>query len=131
MISPSRRIFLNIVATYGRSLYARVCGLFISRWVVAALGKWGICRWGLSPQSLKGKWYDTQCFVWWIMYRQQVDRNGKVRCSVAYHTGVERFAFLSASMGAASMGLTPWKSHRCCEAMSREAYPPTYGRNRR
>ena len=30
---------LNIVATYGRSLYALVCGLFISRWVLAALGK--------------------------------------------------------------------------------------------
>lgn len=34
-----KRIFLNIVATYGRSLYALVCGLFISRWVLAALGK--------------------------------------------------------------------------------------------
>lgn len=39
MMSPNRRIFLNIVATYGRSLYALVCGLFISRWVLAALGK--------------------------------------------------------------------------------------------
>ena len=35
-ISPNRRIVLNIVATYGRSLYALVCGLFISRWVLAA-----------------------------------------------------------------------------------------------
>ena len=33
------RIFLNIVATYGRSLYALVCGLGISWWVLAALGK--------------------------------------------------------------------------------------------
>ena len=38
-MSPNRRIFLNIAATYGRSLYALVCGLFISRWVLAALGK--------------------------------------------------------------------------------------------
>ena len=38
-MSPNRRILLNIVATYGRSLYALVCGLFISRWVLAALGK--------------------------------------------------------------------------------------------
>ena len=38
-MSPNRRIFLNIVATYGRSLYALVCGLFISRWAAAALGK--------------------------------------------------------------------------------------------
>ena len=37
-MSPNRQIFLNIVATYGRSLYALVCGLFISRWVLAALG---------------------------------------------------------------------------------------------
>lgn len=38
-MTPNRRIFLNIVATYGRSLYALICGLFISRWVLAALGK--------------------------------------------------------------------------------------------
>ena len=38
-MTPNRRIFLNIIATYGRSLYALVCGLFISRWVLAALGK--------------------------------------------------------------------------------------------
>lgn len=38
-MSPNRRILLNIVATYGRSLYALVCGLFISRWVLKALGK--------------------------------------------------------------------------------------------
>ena len=44
-MSPNHRIFLNIVATYGRSLYALVCGLFISRWVLAALGKseFGVC----------------------------------------------------------------------------------------
>ena len=38
-MTQNRRIVLNIVATYGRSLYALVCGLFISRWVLAALGK--------------------------------------------------------------------------------------------
>ena len=38
-MTQNRRILLNIVATYGRSLYALVCGLFISRWVLAALGK--------------------------------------------------------------------------------------------
>lgn len=44
-MTPNRRIFLNIIATYGRSLYALVCGLFISRWVLAALGKtdFGLC----------------------------------------------------------------------------------------
>ncbi len=38
-MSPKRRIFLNIVATYGRRLYALVCGLFTARWVMAAVGK--------------------------------------------------------------------------------------------
>ena len=38
-MSPNRRILLNIVATYGRSLYSLVCGLFTARWVLAALGK--------------------------------------------------------------------------------------------
>lgn len=44
-MTQNRRILLNIVATYGRSLYALVCGLFISRWVLAALGKtdFGLC----------------------------------------------------------------------------------------
>ena len=38
-MSPNRRILLNIIATYGRSLYALVYGLFISRLVLAAVGK--------------------------------------------------------------------------------------------
>ena len=38
-MSPNRRIFLNIVATYGRSLYALVLGLFTGRWVLMALGQ--------------------------------------------------------------------------------------------
>ena len=38
-MSPNTRIFLNIVATYGRSMFVRVCGLFTSRWVLAVLGK--------------------------------------------------------------------------------------------
>ena len=39
-------------------------------------------------------WYNTQWLVWWIMHRQQTDRNGKVRCSAAYPTGAERFALV-------------------------------------
>ena len=38
-MSPNRRIFLNIIATYGRSLYALVLGLFTARWALQALGK--------------------------------------------------------------------------------------------
>lgn len=38
-MTPNRRIFLNIVATYGRSLYALVIGLFTARWVLMTLGK--------------------------------------------------------------------------------------------
>ena len=30
-MSPNRRIFLNIVAVYGRSVYAFVCGLFMGK----------------------------------------------------------------------------------------------------
>lgn len=37
-MSPNRRIFLNIIATYGRSLYALLIGVFTSRWVLKALG---------------------------------------------------------------------------------------------
>ena len=43
-MSPNRRIFLNIVATYGRSLYALVCGLVISLWLLAAeKSEFGVC----------------------------------------------------------------------------------------
>ena len=38
-MSPNKRIFYNVVATYGRSLYALVAGLFTSRWVLASLGE--------------------------------------------------------------------------------------------
>ena len=38
-MSPNKRIFLNIVATYGRSVFAIVCGLFTSRWVLMSLGQ--------------------------------------------------------------------------------------------
>ncbi len=38
-MSPNRRIVLNVIATYGRSLYALLIGLFVARWVLQALGK--------------------------------------------------------------------------------------------
>lgn len=38
-MSPNKRIFVNIVATYGRSLYALVIGLFCGRWALMALGE--------------------------------------------------------------------------------------------
>ena len=34
-----RRIALNIVATYGRTVFAFLCGLFTARWALLALGK--------------------------------------------------------------------------------------------
>lgn len=37
-MSPNRRIFLNIVATYGRSVYSLIIGLFTARWVLMTLG---------------------------------------------------------------------------------------------
>lgn len=38
-MSPNRRIFLNIVVTYGRSLYTIAIGLFCGRWTLMALGQ--------------------------------------------------------------------------------------------
>ena len=38
-MTANQRIFLNIVATYGRSLFTLVCGLFSARWVLMALGQ--------------------------------------------------------------------------------------------
>ena len=38
-MSPNRRIIFNIVATYGRSLYAVIIGLFCGRWSLMALGE--------------------------------------------------------------------------------------------
>lgn len=37
-MTENRRIFLNIVATYGRSLYSLVCGILTGRWILMALG---------------------------------------------------------------------------------------------
>ena len=38
-MSPNRRILLNIVATYGRSLFALVIGHFCGSWTLQALGE--------------------------------------------------------------------------------------------
>ena len=59
-MTQNRRILLNIAATYGRSLYALVCGLFISRWVLAALGKtdfgvYGVVGGMIAIELLAGK----------------------------------------------------------------------------
>lgn len=38
-MTANNRIILNFIATYGRSVYALVLGLFSARWVLGALGK--------------------------------------------------------------------------------------------
>ena len=38
-MTENRRVFLNVIATYGRSLYALVVGLFCGRWSLRALGE--------------------------------------------------------------------------------------------
>lgn len=38
-MTANRRIFWNVVATYGRSLYSLACGLFTARWVLMTLGE--------------------------------------------------------------------------------------------
>lgn len=43
----SRRILANVVATYGRSLVALVCGLLGARWVLQALGQVDYGIWGV------------------------------------------------------------------------------------
>lgn len=47
-MTENRRIALNIAATYGRSLFALVCGLFTSRWVLMALGQSDYGLYGVS-----------------------------------------------------------------------------------
>ena len=42
-MTQDRRIFLNIVATYGLALYALVIGLFCGRWSLMAV-RWGGLR---------------------------------------------------------------------------------------
>ena len=37
-MTPNQRIVLNIAATYGRSLFALVCGLLTGRWLLMVLG---------------------------------------------------------------------------------------------
>lgn len=37
-MSPTQRIILNIIATYGRSFFALICGIFSSRWLLMSLG---------------------------------------------------------------------------------------------
>ena len=46
-MTANKRIFLNIIATYGRSLYAMALGLFTARWVLQALGKEDFGLYGL------------------------------------------------------------------------------------
>lgn len=38
-MTQNKRIFLNILATYGRSLYALILGLFTARWALMVLGE--------------------------------------------------------------------------------------------
>lgn len=38
-MTQNKRIILNIVATYGRSLFSLVCGLLTGRWVLMAMGE--------------------------------------------------------------------------------------------
>lgn len=46
-MTPNKRIILNILATYGRSVYSIAVGLFTTRWVLMALGKVDFGLYGL------------------------------------------------------------------------------------
>jgi len=38
-MTQNKRIIVNVLATYGRSVFAMVCGLFTGRWILMALGE--------------------------------------------------------------------------------------------
>lgn len=46
-MTANKRIFLNVIATYGRSLYALVIGLIAGRWALMALGEIDFGLYGL------------------------------------------------------------------------------------
>ena len=46
-MTANRRIVLNFIATYGRSLFSLACGLFSGRWILAALGQVDYGLWGV------------------------------------------------------------------------------------
>jgi len=46
-LSPNKRIALNFIATYGRSIYALFLGLLSTRWILAALGSSDFGLWGV------------------------------------------------------------------------------------
>jgi len=46
-MTATKRIVLNIVVTYGRSLFALVCGLFGGRWLLLSLGEVDFGLWGM------------------------------------------------------------------------------------
>ena len=46
-MSPNKRIAMNFIATYGRSLYSLCLGLFSARWVLMALGQSDFGLWGV------------------------------------------------------------------------------------
>lgn len=46
-MSPNKRIILNVLATYGRSVYSIAVGLFTTRWVLMALGSVDFGLYGL------------------------------------------------------------------------------------
>lgn len=46
-MTQNKRIFLNVIASYGRSLFGIACGLFSTRWVLMALGKTDLGLYGV------------------------------------------------------------------------------------
>ncbi len=47
IMSANKRITMNFIATYGRSLYSLLLGLFSARWVLLALGESDFGLWGV------------------------------------------------------------------------------------
>lgn len=95
-MTPNKRIALNIIATYGRSLYALVCGLFTARWVLAALGDVDYGLYGLVAGLVGFLSFINSMLAGAIgrffavaVGRQAIDRNGAIEdCRLWFTTAV-------------------------------------------
>ncbi len=46
-MTPNKRIFLNIITTYGRSVFSLICGILTGRWSLLTLGKINLGLYGV------------------------------------------------------------------------------------
>ena len=140
-MSPNRRIFLNIVATYGRSLYALVIGLFCGRWTLMLLGEVDYGLMGLVGGHAAAQLWGETCICWvrregggneWIEYvsTNSTEKHGFEECkSILTNTtyNLKKTAFFELSWG----GWKTWKRIFSYTNEHNDAQTPDFiGRNR-